>query len=93
MFMDNPHMPLNKEASNNIFLAGTRCHNIGTVPIYALGYVNCNWVCDNKTKYAQYTCKWPGCKKKCAPFVFVPKVCGCASRTLSSTLWTPLKMS
>ena len=39
MFIDNPYMPLSEEPSDDPFLAGARCHDIGSAPAYASGYV------------------------------------------------------
>ena len=88
MFIDNPHMPVNEDPYYDPFLAGARCHDIGSAPPYASAYVTRKWICDNKTKYAQYTCKWPGCKKSAdllcmlpgcvdVPFAHCPARCGC----------------
>ena len=38
-------------------------HSIATAPNYASEYRNRRWICDATSKYPQYTCKWPGCKK------------------------------
>merc|ERR1711966_312822 len=59
MFIDNPYMPVSEQPSDDPFLAGARCHDIGSAPPYASAYVNRKWFCDNKSKYVQYTCKWP----------------------------------
>ena len=40
-----------------------RCHDIGTAPTHASAYRNRAWVRDANVKYAQYTCRWTGCKK------------------------------
>ena len=63
MLIDNEYYPLAEERADDLFLPLTRCHDIGTAPTHASAYRNRAWVRDANVKYAQYTCRWPGCKK------------------------------
>ena len=38
--------------------------DVVTAPRFAREYRNCHWVCDAKSPYQQYVCKWPGCTKQ-----------------------------
>ena len=57
-------LPLEEETAADPLLPpdATR-HDIGKAPNYASAYRDGAWIYGNKIKYAQYTCRWPGCPK------------------------------
>ena len=72
-FVDNPFLTREDMAESPTASSISEDHSIATAPNYTSEYRSCRWICDATSKYPQYTCKWPGCKK------MIRTYCSCTS--------------
>ena len=62
-FIDNPHLPKEPAEPLSPFFTQLVDHTLQTAPPHARIYMNRKWVTDAKTRYPQFTCSVPLCKK------------------------------